>query len=61
MPAGALFSIISSVDSMGILLAGIIWPLVFPLTLQYNLKPVRTYIFMAVLGSVLLTLNIVGQ
>lgn len=47
---GAIFSIIASLESVVTLLAGVIWPLIFPFTLQHGMRTGMTYIFMAALG-----------
>jgi hypothetical protein len=54
--AGALFSIIASLESTAGLVASIVWPLIFPFTLEHNLRPGTAYTFMAALGILLLPL-----
>ena len=51
---GALFSIVASLESGVLLVASVLWPLIFPLTLKHNLKPGMTYVFMAALASLIL-------
>jgi len=53
---GAVFSTMATLESLMLLLAGVVWPHVFTLTLQYNARPGTSYIFMAILGFMVLPL-----
>lgn len=54
MLIGTLFSIIGSIEAVTHLLASALWPLIFPLTLQHDMRSGMTYFFMAALGFCLL-------
>jgi len=46
----------ATLGSLMLLLAGVVWPQVFTLTLQNNVRSGTSYIFMAILGFMVLPL-----
>lgn len=53
---GALFSIMASIEAVAHIAAGVVWPLIFPITLQHKMRSGVTFFFMAALGFLLLPL-----
>lgn len=49
---GALFSIVASAETLGGLVAGVVYPIILPLTLEHNLRPGTAYMVMAALGLI---------
>ena len=54
--AGVLFSMVASVEAVARIVASVAWPLVFPFTLQHNMRSGTTFFFMAGVGALLLPL-----
>ena len=47
--AGALFSFVASSEVMAALLAGVIYPIVYPATINHGLSPGTAFLIMAAL------------
>ena len=54
---GALFAMIASAEAVASLIASVVWPLIYPITLKHNLSPGTVFFFMA--GCMVLTLPLV--
>lgn len=54
--AGALFSTLASVESVMFFLGSVLWPYIYSLTVQYNLRTGISYVFMGIIASLLLPL-----